>query len=83
MSNNKGDYVAAQERAEEETGAAPSHEEICARAHELWISGGCQEGAADKDWLEAERELVAKHATIKRAPESIAERHSTDDGFLK
>jgi hypothetical protein len=36
-----------------------SHDEIAARAHELWQARGHQHGSADQDWLEAEAELRA------------------------
>ena len=58
MSQNKGDYVAAQEQlVEEKRSAAPSHEVIAALAYELWIARGSEDGGADEDWFEAEREL--------------------------
>jgi hypothetical protein len=35
----------------------PSHEEIAALAYALWESRGHQDGAAEEDWIEAERQL--------------------------
>jgi hypothetical protein len=40
--------------------AVPSHEEIAVLAQRFWIERGCQDGAADQDWLRAEAELMAK-----------------------
>ena len=37
--------------------AAPLHEEIAALAYQLWIARGREDGAAEEDWFEAEREL--------------------------
>jgi|HubBroStandDraft_6_1064221.scaffolds.fasta_scaffold759164_2 hypothetical protein len=36
-----------------------THDEIAARAHELWHARGRQNGSAEQDWLEAEAELRA------------------------
>jgi hypothetical protein len=37
---------------------APTHEQIARRAKEIWMRGGCREGTAEADWLQAERELT-------------------------
>jgi hypothetical protein len=56
------DYVAPQERELlSENGGAPSHEDIAALAHELWIARGRTDGAAEEDWLEAERQLGVRN----------------------
>ena len=57
MSQTPDDYVAEQERFSEDTIAAPLHEEIAALAYQLWIARGREDGAAEEDWFEAEREL--------------------------
>ena len=36
-----------------------THDEIAARAYELWHARGRQNGSAEQDWLEAEAELRA------------------------
>ncbi len=36
-----------------------THAEIAVRAHQLWIEQGKPPDSADKNWLEAERELNA------------------------
>ena len=36
-----------------------SREEIAALAFSYWQERGCQHGAAEDDWLRAERELIA------------------------
>ncbi len=38
----------------------PSPEEIARLAHKYWAERGFQHGAADQDWLRAERELRGK-----------------------
>jgi hypothetical protein len=35
----------------------PSHEEIAARSYELYLARGREDGHAEEDWLQAEREL--------------------------
>ncbi len=35
----------------------PQHDEIAARAYELWQQRGCPIGSADQDWTQAEMEL--------------------------
>lgn len=40
----------------------PSHDEIARRAYELFLARGRQHGQAKEDWLNAERELRARHA---------------------
>jgi hypothetical protein len=37
--------------------AAPTRDEIAARAEALWKAGGCQNGRDEQNWLEAERQL--------------------------
>lgn len=37
--------------------ALPTAAEIADRAYHLWLDGGCREGLAEQNWLEAEREL--------------------------
>ncbi len=34
-----------------------THEEIAARAYELWLKDGKRPGSAERNWLEAERQL--------------------------
>ena len=43
------------------------------RAHALWLLRGCAGGSAERDWLEAERAIVAEEAARLRSPASIAE----------
>ncbi len=38
--------------------------EIAHRAHELWIERGCRYGSHEQDWLDAEREVRAKKASM-------------------
>jgi hypothetical protein len=42
----------------EETLARYTHEEIQARAYELWQQRGCPEGSPEVDWLAAEKEIL-------------------------
>ena len=37
--------------------AAPSQEQIAARAKAIWMKSGCQSGRDAENWLEAERQL--------------------------
>ena len=43
-----------------EPSSSTNHEEIAARAHELWIQRGCRDGSAEQDWFEASEELRGK-----------------------
>jgi hypothetical protein len=36
------------------------HDEIAARAHQIWIDHGCPEGSAEADWFQAARELRSR-----------------------
>ncbi len=38
-------------------GPQPPHEEIAARAFEIWKSKGCPQGTSEEDWAQAERQL--------------------------
>jgi hypothetical protein len=46
---------------------AVDYDAIRSKAYELWVSGGCQPGVAEQNWLEAER-IVASRAKSKPAP---------------
>lgn len=35
----------------------PQHNEIAARAYELWVQRGCPDGSPQDDWCQAEEEL--------------------------
>jgi|HubBroStandDraft_5_1064220.scaffolds.fasta_scaffold164601_2 hypothetical protein len=37
----------------------PTHSQIAALAHQIWLQQGSPGGSADDDWLEAERRLMA------------------------
>lgn len=41
---------------------APTHEEIAARAFELFEERGSADGSAVDDWIEAERQLLVERA---------------------
>lgn len=43
-------------------GLGPTDAQIGARAHQLWVAGGWQEGTADADWARARAELEAETA---------------------
>lgn len=47
--------------------APPTHEQIAARAYELFAKSGYQDGHSEEHWLQAERELQREHAAKKRA----------------
>jgi hypothetical protein len=38
-------------------GAAPTDEQIAARAYQIWTEQGCPDGNADDNWKQAESEL--------------------------
>jgi len=42
------------------------------RAHALWLLRGCAGGSAERDWLEAERAIVAEEAARLRSPADVA-----------
>jgi Protein of unknown function (DUF2934) len=45
----------------------PTHSEIAALAHQIWIEQGRPHHSAETDWLEAERRLMAKkHPSAKQ-----------------
>jgi hypothetical protein len=46
--------------------AAPTSEQIAARAYELFVARGGEHGHDVEDWLAAERELTEAHAALKR-----------------
>ncbi|MGO9919305.1 MAG: DUF2934 domain-containing protein [Isosphaeraceae bacterium] len=48
---------AAGDHATRAKGSSPTHEQIAARAYELWEAHGRHAGADRDDWLEAERLL--------------------------
>lgn len=41
----------------------PLEEQIRTRAHQIWLARGSQDGSAEADWLQAEKELL--NATTK------------------
>jgi hypothetical protein len=45
-------------REQERKVAGPSHDEIAARAEELWRERGCPHGQSTEIWLEAEQQLL-------------------------
>jgi hypothetical protein len=42
----------------------PEHRSIGELAYRLWQSRGCPEGTAERDWLDAERQLLAIQGTF-------------------
>ena len=57
----------APEPAIQDAGSEPTHEQITARAHELWVERGCPEGSPEEDWLAAERELKSRKTQAAEA----------------
>lgn len=43
----------------------PTKEQIEVRAYELYVARGYEDGHADEDWLEAERQLFEAHAASR------------------
>ena len=56
----------------------PTNEDIAARAHRLWELRGCPENTAERDWYEAEHELL----DIARDRSSVAHIHG-DGGSVQ
>ena len=56
--------VAESEKTQLQLANAPSLEEIRLRAYELHVEKGCAHGRDLDDWLQAERELAAKHPSV-------------------
>jgi hypothetical protein len=52
---------AAHERTEH---GAPTfgHNEIAARAHQIWEAKGCPEGSSEEDWFQAAEELRSRNS---------------------
>ena len=42
------------------------HEEIAARAHQLWRARGCPEGSPEEDWLLAAQELRDRKENLRK-----------------
>lgn len=38
----------------------PTHDQIAARAYEIWVAKGCPRDSAAEDWEQAERELRSR-----------------------
>jgi hypothetical protein len=49
--------AASRAKAAAVPGAEPTHEEIAARAYELYLARGSLDGYSEEDWLLAEAEL--------------------------
>ena len=47
----------SQKPASSATLSPPTHDQVAALAHQLWIERGCPEGSDMDNWLEAERIL--------------------------
>ena len=51
----------------------PEHRSIGELAYRLWQARGCPEGSAERDWLDAEKQLTGAQRTIEpRTPEPRA-----------
>lgn len=59
----------------------PTHEEITARAHRLWIETGRPEGRHREHWFEAERQL--RDPSGRRAREDWVEAEKRLDGLIE
>jgi hypothetical protein len=46
----------------------PTQADIAMRAYDIYISKGRQQGQAERDWLEAEKELRAKSLSPRQSP---------------
>lgn len=52
----------------------PTHQEIELRAYQIYIERGEAEGNELQDWLEAERDLLARYAKPLQQPVQMAKR---------
>jgi len=59
-SNGKAAVAPGSESSYEDSGSEPSHEDIAARAYELYLARGSMDGYSEEDWLLAEAELRRK-----------------------
>jgi hypothetical protein len=59
-SNGRVAVAPGSESSYEDSGSEPSHEEIAARAYELYLARGSLDGYSEEDWLLAEVELRRK-----------------------
>lgn len=57
------------------------HEEIAKMAHELYIKSGCMEGRDRENWLEAERLVLASHASQELEEPEGEERIIAEQGI--
>jgi hypothetical protein len=58
MSTNRSDYIARDEKSvADPLQPLPSHDDIAALAHALWVARGGGDGGAETDWFEALRLL--------------------------
>jgi hypothetical protein len=55
----------------------PEHRSIGELAYRLWQARGCPEGSAERDWLDAEKQL----RTAQRATEPRATQATTSDAL--
>lgn len=56
--------AAESEKTQLQLANVPSLEQIRLRAYELHLEKGCAHGRDLNDWLQAERELAAKHPSV-------------------
>lgn len=59
-------------RESQSRGAHPTHEEIEARAYQIYIERGRGDGHEVDDWLKAKRELLAEQAQAGRISKAAA-----------
>lgn len=65
--------LTTEDRADAQVFTGPSHDEIAARAYELYMERAADEGTATEDWLRAEHELLEEQLRTL-APTSSARR---------
>jgi Protein of unknown function (DUF2934) len=60
----------------------PEHRSIGELAYRLWQARGCPEGSAERDWLDAEKQLRStQRATEPRTVEPRATKSTTSDAI--
>lgn len=60
----------------------PTHSEIAALAHQIWLEQGRPDDSAERDWVEAERRLMADQRPSADGP-SWQQGVATPDGTVQ
>lgn len=61
------DVITDESELNDKIAPAPSHQDIAALAYALWEERGRGDGGAERDWLEAERQLQPVRHKVQAA----------------